>query len=131
MVLEGGTEVKTSDAVCCPGCACVRGFINEDLGAEGSDGMEVEVERMAVGTGVSRNAGVGCKWAQSVEGDGDLGNEFVPGSKRESRIGAAEGCDHVILCCSPATLGSVGTMIVGWCKLDFINCASKIAVEFM
>ena len=93
--------------------------------------MQFEVKGVAMCALVGRDGGIGSKWPQGVESDLDLWKKFIPRGKWEEWIGAAKCRNHMVLCRSPAAFRSIRAMVIWWDKLDLVNGAGEVGIEFV
>ena len=107
---ESRTKIETGDAVSSPGTASFGWLVDEDCSAGGSNGVRTEVELGTGKTVVSGYRWVRLPWKHTVEGKLCKGNYFIPIICRECGCCRGERSNEVVLPCSEAALGPIGTV---------------------
>ena len=116
---EGWAEVEAGKSVWGPCRSLVGGYVDENLGANGSDGMMVEVVGVPVDSVVRGDVRSWREGSQVVQRELNLCNAGIPLGNREVFVCTAKGGDEMVLRRSYSALGFVCAMSVRWDVLGF------------
>jgi hypothetical protein len=118
VVVDGGAKVEARGTVGSPSATSEGRVVDQDDGANGCDGVSIEVIRLVVEAMPRRESRVGGPRAQVVEGEFHLVEGLSPEEQREGGRCGGESGDDMIFCCADRALRAVGAVVVGGCILE-------------